>query len=464
MSISLLSIDLGSGSGRGIVVRYDENKRISLHEVYRFVNKVLQKEEHICWDIDYIFSNIKECIKKAFEFDSSISSVGIDNWGCDYAWLDKDGNILQNPRSYREGIDKQIIDKVHSIIDINALYQINGNAYFNFNSVYQLYKDIHVDRVLEKGGDKFLFMPNLFFYLLTGKKICEYTVASTSALMNVCDRDWSEEIFEKLGFLKDIRLDIEMPGVSKCSLKKEIIDELGINADNFLVTSVASHDTASAVIGLGIGHGQAYLLNGTWTLFGLELEEPVIGKALVNKSLVNEGSFGGRIRYMKMFLGTWLFRAIKENYEKLGKNYSYDDIENFAKNSSEEGFVYVDEAFIYPSSMIELFQSRYKEKYGKDIVSIEDISRLAYNSLGNLYKTAVGELEATSNVKIDKIILGGGGVKDELLFEIIKSSTNKEIDIGTGEASVLGNAVVQLYALGYIDDISSVSNIDIEYN
>jgi len=456
MPISLLSIDLGSGSGRAIVASYDDED-FSLNEVYRFPNELIKNGNKLSWDIDSLFSNIKLSIKKSFEFNPNIASIAIDTWGCDYTWIDKNGSVFGNPRSYREEIDKDIIDKIHSIIPLDDLYQINGNAYFNFNSIYQIYKDIHIDKVIENGAAKFLFMPNLFFYLLTGQYTWEYSISSTSGLMDVRKRDWSDTIFEKLSLPDNIKGDIVMPGDYKCLLKKEIFDDLDLKGDIPFVVSVAGHDTASAVIGLNVTPNTAYLLNGTWALFGIEVDEPVTDKDGVKRALVNEGSFNSRIRYMKMFLGTWLLRAIKEDYERLGQKYSYDDISEYAKKSNKDIFVDIDDEFVYPDSMIILFKQRYKEKYNKEISSTEDICRLAYNSLGNLYRLATIDIESTSNTKINSIILGGGGVKDDLLLQIIVDSTGKEIEIGTMEASILGNAVVQLYALGYTKDINKIS-------
>ena len=461
MSVSLLSIDLGSGSGRAIVASYN-NEAFSLNEVHRFPNEIIKDNNKLYWNIDYLFSNVKLSIKKAFEFEPNIESIAIDTWGCDYAWIDKNGDMLANPRSYKEEIDKSIIDKVHSIIPLDDLYQINGNAYFNFNSIYQIYKDIHIDKVIESGAAKFLFMPNLFFYLLTGEYTWEYTISSTSGLMDTRKRDWSTAIFEKLSLPENIKGGIVMPGEKKCPLKKEIFDEMGLKGNIPFVVSVAGHDTASAVVGLNITSNKAYLLNGSWSLFGIEVDEPVTDKHGVKRALVNEGSFNSSIRYMKMFLGTWLLRAIKEDYERLGQKYSYDDICEYAKKSSENAFVDIDDEFIYPDSMILLFKDRYRKKYNKEILSTEDICRLAYNSLGNLYRLAVTDIESTSNTKIDSIIVGGGGTKDDLLLQIIADSTERKIEIGITEASVLGNAIVQLYALGYTNDITNVSRVIVD--
>lgn len=454
METSLLSIDLGSGSGRAIIVA-NNGKNFSVKEVYRFPNEVITDNGRLSWDADALFGYIKNGIRKAFEENKDIKSIGIDSWGCDYTWIDKDGAILQNPRSYREEIPQSVIDKVHSIISPADLYQIGGNAYFNFNSIYQIYYDIHVDKILEKGGVHFLQTPCLFYYLLTGQRVWEYTIASTTALLDARKRDWSNEIFEKLDLPKNIKGDITFPGRKKDILKKEICEELGIKNAPY-VSLAAGHDSASAVICLNLNEKTAYLLNGTWCLFGMEIKEPITNKEGVVKGLVNEGSFDGRIRYMKMFLGTWLIRALKDDFEKLGKNYSYNDLEKMAALSGEDGFVDIDDDFIFPKSMMELFKERYKNKYGKVIEDENNIVRLAYNTLGNLYSLAVSELEENTSNSIENIILAGGGVKDELLLKIIKTCTQRNVDIGFAEASALGNAMVQLYALGITSDLDEL--------
>ncbi|MEG0584415.1 MAG: FGGY family carbohydrate kinase, partial [Cetobacterium sp.] len=179
---SVLCFDLGASSGRAIIARYKQDN-LELKEIHRFSTETLKEDKKTYWNFDHIMNEIKIGIKKALKEDNDIESIGIDTWGCDYGWIDKNGNLLRNPRSYRTEIPDKVIQEVHKKISSEKHYEICGNAYFNFNTIYQLYYDINYEKIFSKGAQEFLFIPNLIYYKLTGKKIWEYTIASTSGLL-----------------------------------------------------------------------------------------------------------------------------------------------------------------------------------------------------------------------------------------------------------------------------------------
>lgn len=451
---SVLSFDLGASSGRAIIVNM-QDYNFTLDEIHRFPNNILQCEEQIFWDFENILHEIKIGIKKALEKNPNIDSIGIDTWGCDYGWLDRDGNLLRNPRSYRTNISQEIIDEVHNKINLERLYEINGNAYFNFNSIYQIYSDINREKIFQNGGKEILFMPNLILYFLTGEKSWEYTIASTSGLLNAKERNWSQEIFEKLEIPFEIKGEISYPGEKSFYLKKEIQEELQLDKP-IKVSLIAGHDSACAVIGAPLKNKSSYLINGTWSLLGIESEEPFTDKIGIKSGIVNEGSIDKKIRFMAMIIGTWLLQKLKQEWNETGDNIGYKDFDMLVRQSNLDGEIEIDSEFIFPASMEKLICEKYEKKYKKSISKKQDILKIVYNSLGNQYKQAKDLIETLTDNKLEELVMVGGGVQDKYLIETVKRYINLPIVLGPVESSVIGNAIVQFIALKEIENIDEI--------
>ncbi|MEG1338834.1 rhamnulokinase [Cetobacterium sp.] len=449
---SVLCFDLGASSGRAVVARYKQNN-LELLEVHRFLTTTLKEDQKIYWDFNHIMNEIKEGIKKAFEMDGNIESIGIDTWGCDYGWINKNGELLRNPRSYRTEIPEEIIQEVHQKISSKEHYEICGNAYFNFNTIYQLYYDINYEKVLLKGAKEFLFIPNLIYYNLTGKKIWEYTIASTSGLLDAKKKEWSETIFDKLNFPHGIKGRITHPGYVSFPLKDEIINEIKIGK-KINVSLVAGHDSACAVIGAPLEKNSAYLINGTWSLLGIENDIAITDVIGREKGIVNEGSLDKKIRFMSMIIGTWILQKLKLEWNELGEDIDFKDFEKFADQSGLQGDIEISEDFLTTNSMESLIKDRYFEKYNITIKEKKDILKVAYNSLGNKYKESLELIKELSKKKIENIVLLGGGNQDKFLIKTIKKYLDLSIELGPVEASVTGNAIVQLI------DLKRLKNID----
>lgn len=438
---SVLCLDLGASSGRAVIATY-KNNDLELNEVHRFFTKDFKKNNIIYWDFFHILNEIKLGIKKAFEKEPNIQSLGIDTWGCDYGWLDRNGNLLRNPRSYKSPIPQKIVDEVHSKISLEDHYNICGNGHFTFNSIYQLYYDIKYENILEHGATQFLFIPNLILYYLTGEKIWEYTIASTSGLLNAKNRDWSKIIFEKLELPPDIKGNLVYPDNKHYFLKDEILKELDITKQ-IPVICVPGHDSACAVVGANLNENSGYLINGTWSLLGVELSKTITNPIGLKKGLVNEGSLEKKIRFMSMMIGTLPLQYLKNQWRKQNKNIDFKDFSNLAKNSILDNHIEITEEFLSSQDIETLIKFKYFEKYQSVINSQEDILKIIYNSLGNNYKEALELIKTLSGKKIDNLVLLGGGNQDIFLVEIIKKYLNCPITLGPVEASVTGNALAQ---------------------
>ncbi|MGL6115850.1 MAG: rhamnulokinase [Cetobacterium sp.] len=440
---SVLCLDLGASSGRAVIATYDNNNNLNLQEVHRFPTKTLLENEKTYWDFSYILKEIKFGIKKALEIDENIQSIGIDTWGCDYGWLDRDGNLLRNPRSYRTPMEEKILQEVHEKISMEDHYEICGNGHFSFNSIYQLYYDINYENILENGAQEFLFMPNLIFYHLTGKKIWEYTIASTSGLLNAQERNWSKTIFQKLNLPWKIKEELTYPNSTNYPLTEEIKKELNLNK-NIEVVCVPGHDSACAILSTKLNEETGYLINGTWSLLGIETDRAITNSLGIKKGLVNEGSARNKIRFMSMIVGTWLLQSLRNQWREQGENIDFEDFPILGKRSSLEEYIEITEEFLNCKNMESLIKNKYFEKYNQEINSKEDILKITYNSLGNKYKESLELIKSLSNRNINNIVLLGGGNQDSFLIETIEKYLECPISLGPIEASVTGNALMQL--------------------
>lgn len=451
---SVLCFDLGASTGRAIIVT-KLNKQLKLEEIHRFSTNIIENNNIYFWDFQHILKQIKIGIKKAVEKDKNIKSIGFDTWGCDYGWIDDKGKLLENPRSYRTGISNKIIDEVHKKISFEKHYKICGNGYFNFNTIYQIYYDVKKKNILKKGAKQFLFIPNLIFYYLTGKKLWEYTIASTSGLLDASTRKWSDYIFETLEIPKNIKGEISYPKDIFFPLKDSICKELKLEK-NLNVTLVAGHDTACAVIGASLKHNSAYLINGTWSLLGVENDKAITDLIGIKNGIVNEGGLNKKIRFMSMMIGTSIFQKLKKDWSNQKILMSFEEFSSLARKSDIKDEIEIDSDFLYPKNMENLIKQKYFEKYSRNLEDKKDILKLVYNSLGKKYKSSLELIESLIEKDITNIILLGGGNKDKMLVETIKKYIDKKIIIGPVESSVIGNAFVQFLTLEQINNTKKI--------
>ena len=294
-----LAIDIGASSGRHIIGYKDENSNIKMEEIYRFKNGVVKQNNHLIWDIDYLFKEIKEGIKIAINKYQNIESLSIDTWGVDYVLLQND-KIIYPCYAYRDGRTKSRINEVHNIIPFEKLYELTGSQFQEFNTIYQLYDD-KMNHRLDNVTD-FLMIPEYFIYRLTGKKVKEYTNASTTGMMDEKNNIYSNEILEKLGFERKLFKELNKPGTIVGDFNNDIQKEVG---GNIKVVLCATHDTASAVEGIDMKENSPYISSGTWSLLGLKLKKCITSLEAQKANYSNE--YGPNyIRFQKNIMGLWL--------------------------------------------------------------------------------------------------------------------------------------------------------------
>lgn len=431
---TVLAFDFGASTGRAIKAMFD-GKEISYEEIHRFENIPKIVNGHTCHDIDMILAEIKTAIEKAGEIDS----IAFDTWGVDYALLDKDGKIIHEPYHYRDERTKDALEKAFSKMIADEIYAETGNQIMNINTLFQLICDENSDK-----ADKLLFMPDLFGYLLTGKKVCETTIASTSQMLNPLTKKWSEKVISAFGIKED--------------LFASLCESATINGEynGIPVISVAGHDTQCAVAAMPAkSENVAFLSCGTWSLIGCELDEPVMTKQSNALELSNEIGANGKINFLKNISGLWLIQETRRDLAKTDKKYSYNELEMFARGSQPfRSFIDPDAPELSAHGNLPDKIRTYCKNTGQPIPeTIGQLVRCIYESLALKYRLALEQIGECTGKKFDVLHLMGGGTKDGFLCELTAQSLGISVIAGPIEATALGNIMLQLIALGEIESI-----------
>ena len=428
-----LAIDIGASSGRHILGEC-VNVEIKMTEIYRFDNGIKDINGTLCWDIDYLTHSVIEGIKQCGEKGFIPDTIAIDTWGVDYVLLDKDGKEILPAVSYRDDRTVGIPEEVDKIINREELYSKTGIQRVNYNTIYQLYCDKQSGK-LDK-AEHLLLMPEYLSYKLTGVMKSEYTISSTTSLLNAKSRTWDNEIIEALGFKRSLFNEIQMPGSIVGNLSQEIKEYVGFDTK---VVFAPAHDTASAVAACTLkGHGM-YISSGTWSLIGAQNNYPVLTPEAMNANFTNEGGVNNTYRFLKNIMGMWLFQNIRKN---LDKKYSYDQMMNMAMESDfTETFDPNDQRLVAPENMIEAVRECLK----RPDLPLADVINSVYHSLAKSYTKVVAEIEQITGEKVDSINIVGGGSKDTYLNSLTEKYTGKPIATGPVEATAMGNIRQQLY-------------------
>jgi len=457
---AVLAFDYGASSGRLVLgILNEDTKKIELKEMHRFKNCSVKLNQYEYWDFPYLYNELKEGLKKVFSKESIVTSenievlgLGVDTWGVDYGWIDERGELLSLPICYRDARTEEVFEEVHDKVSLEEIFNETGVQFYSFNSVYQIFYDIHKRKVLEKGAKQLQFMPNLFAYFLTGKKSWEYTISSTSGMVNIDNKKWSKKIFEKLDIPESIVGDIEHGGQVLAPLKETIQKELGIKPLNVILTS--SHDSAAAIAGAPLVENSLYVINGTWSIIGFESDVPVVNEEAFKNNIVNEGGIEKKARVLKMIPGLWILQQLKKIFNEKNLDIDYSDFGNMAKKSNLISFVDLEnERFLHAEKMdIEI--KEYCRETGQEVPETdEDLLRVAYNSLKKQYNKSIKELEKLVGNEFTSIIAIGGGIQDKFLCQEISDETDRVIKAGPIEASAFGNIITQFIALGLVKNL-----------
>ena len=450
--VSCVAVDLGASSGRVILSTFD-GKTIELEEVYRFPNEPVEIGNRYYWDYLRLFRGITEGLKEAAKLEDNIVSIGIDTWGVDYGLIDIDGNLIGVPIHYRDDRTNLVVDEVNTIISKDEIYQKTGIQHMPINTIYQLYSDKSIRPNILNNAKSLLFMPDLFNFFLTGEIKNEYTIASTSQLINAKTKTWDMDMISRLNLPKGIFGEIIDPGKVYGLLKQDIADQIGLN--EIPVIAVGAHDTASAVVGTPLAEKSAYLSSGTWSLLGVEIKEAIVSEKSSNLNFTNEGGVDDTIRLLKNINGLWIIQQMRKVWNREREDISFEDIIDAAKNADNNHFSIDpdDPRFMAPDNMVtEIVEYCIEQGQGRPS-NLGEISIAVYNGLTSKYAKVINELEDLIGEKIEQINMVGGGTQDTFLCQMTADATGKMVVAGPIEASVLGNTIVQFIAGEYIENI-----------
>ena len=436
-----IAADFGAGSGRVIVGTWlAASNEIQLEEIHRFENNQKIIDGHLRWDFNALFNELKTGLKKAFaKYGDEIESIGIDTWGVDYGLLDKDGKLISTPVCYRDDRTKGMLDLAFQKLPKEEFFQHAANQFMEINTAFQLLSSVSE---LES-AERLLFMPDLFNYFLTGKCYNEFTISSTSQLLNSLTHQWDDVIFDRLGLPKRLMQEIIYPGAVIGRLTDELAEEVGGNAN---VVAVGSHDTASAVASISDADDDwAFISSGTWSLMGTPTKEPIISQEAFDAAFTNEGMTDGRIRFLKNITGLWLIQQLVKEWEQEGYKCDYSELVKEAEQSTLSSYFDVDDAsFMNPEKMSEAIISYLKERNEDIPVTKGDFMRCICISLAKKYAEVKAQMERCTNKKINKIYIVGGGSRNQLLNLLTAELTGCEVVKGEVEATAMGNILVQL--------------------
>jgi rhamnulokinase len=457
MSKKILAFDFGASGGRAMLGGLEGGK-LTMEEIHRFSNDPVEVNGVLYWDVLRLFFEIKQAIIKAKK--TGFDAIGIDTWGVDFGLLDESGNLLENPVHYRDKRTENIMEEVFEILPKDYIYGRTGIQFMRFNTLFQLYYLKKYRPQLLERAKSMLFMPDLLAYFLTGKKAAEYTIASTSQMLNAKTRDWDGEILDKLGIDKGILCGIVKPGSVYGDLSDDICGELG--CEKVPVIAVCGHDTASAVAATPSKDKDfVYISCGTWSLFGTETQNPVINDKAYEYQFTNEGGYNGTVRLLKNIMGLWILQECRRQWIKDGTELSYDQIAAQA-DKVENGKFIIDcdyGEFDKPGNMPQKIQSYCRHNNLPVPQTIGEIAKCVYESLAIKYKLTLDMLSDITGIKYSSVNLIGGGSQSDVLCRLAAQKCGLPVTAGPVEATVLGNIAVALIALGEIKDIESARSI-----
>jgi rhamnulokinase len=450
-TINFLAFDLGASSGRAVVGRFD-GERLRLQEVHRFPNGPVRLLDSLHWDVLRLFEEVKcglaKCVKTC---GSDIASLGLDTWGVDFALLDARDELLGNPYHYRDRRTDGMMEEAFRRVPREEIFECTGIQFMQLNSLYQLLAMAVQGSPMLDTAHTFLNMPDLFNFWLTGRKASEFTIATTSQCYDPRAGDWAWTMLEKLGLPTRIFGEIVPPGTRLGPLHPAVAEETG--AGDLPVIATAGHDTAAAVAAVPArGHDYAYISSGTWSLMGVEVEEPLITPQSLAYNFTNEGGVEGTIRLLKNIMGLWLVQECRREWAQAGEELSWDELTRMAAEAEPFGGLVDpdDHRFLSPGDMPGKIQGYCAETGQPVLQNKAAILRCALESLALKYRLVLERLEDMLGRELPIIHIIGGGSKNWLLNQLTADATGRPVVAGPAEATSIGNILMQALALGHV--------------
>lgn len=453
---SFLAVDLGATSGRVILATLDDGQ-LQLEVLHRFPNRLIEVGGNYYWNIYALYEDILQGLTEAGKRPIEIRSIGIDTWGVDFAFVAEDGTLCSLPRAYRDPYTNGAPEAYFEHISRREVYERTGIQIMNFNSLFQLYAQHKEQSSALKHADKLLFMPDALSYLLTGKKVCEYTILSTSQFMNPRTKQVDAELLAAAGVKPELIPEVVMPGTEVGRLTPSLAKATGLG--EIPVVAVAGHDTGSAVAAVPAeDEGFAYLSSGTWSLMGVELREPEITEESFAMNFTNEGGVDGTTRFLKNITGMWLLEQCRVAWKKQGKEYSYPEIMQMVQQTRPSVDLIDPDAreFAAPTDMPQAIRLYCESRAMAVPEDDATLIRLIFDSLAAKYAEVLNKLRGVAPFEIKTLHVIGGGAQNELLNQMTADACGIPVVAGPSEATALGNVMVQARAAGLVGSLAEM--------
>ncbi len=444
------AVDIGASSGR-VVAGVRDGQGFRTEIVHRFPNGVRQRDGHLRWNLTGLFAEVEWGLRSLASTHPDVVSIGIDTWAVDYGLLDAEGRLLAEPVAYRDSRTDPVIGEVDARLDRQRQYEISGLQFLPFNTLYQLaaeQKAEHWSRVAHA-----VMLPDLLAYWLTGELRTEATNASTTGLFDARSRSWSAEAFDALGLPRDLFPPLIEPGETVGTITAEVAASTGLPSTT-VVVAVGTHDTASAVVAVPAADRDiAYISSGTWSLVGLELDEPVITDVSRAANFTNEGGVDRRVRFLRNVGGLWLLQESQRQWSIDGDEHELSVLLAAAADLPAGGPVIdVDAAeFIAPDDMPARIQTACRTSGQQVPQTPAEIVRCIVDSLSVGYARTVADAERLSGRTVSVVHIVGGGCQNALLCQLTANLSGRPVLAGPVEATALGNVMVQARVAGVIE-------------
>lgn len=448
-----------------------ESGRVELEEVHRFPNQPVRLLDTLAWDLPRLFLEVRAAIAKAAERlrrdGAALDGIGVDAWGVDCALLDARGRLLANPVHYRDARTDGIIDRVAAYVPRERIFDATGVLFMQFNTLFQLAAELEADPRRFDAVSTMLFLPDLFHYLLTGRRVSERTIASTSQMWHAGRERWCAEVLEALGIPPRILPEVHPPGTIVGPLREDIARELGLDRPPPVIAG-ATHDTAAAVAAVPAadappapGETWGYLSSGTWSLMGVELPQPLISREALAAGFTNEGGVGSSIRFLRIIMGLWLVQECRRDWEREGRSLDYAALADLAEREPPLCSIVVpdDPIFFQAGGMSGRIREFCRRSGQAPPESEGALVRCALESLALAYRDCAEALHRLTGKRIARLHIVGGGSKNRLLDQLTADALGVETLAGPAEATALGNALMQAVATGALSSIAELRRV-----
>lgn len=459
-SINIIAVDLGAESGRVISGELN-NQQLKIKELHRFPNIPVRLSDGLHWDVLRLWNDILDGLSIANQNERTyITSVGIDTWGVDFGLIDRNGSLLSNPFHYRDNRTDGMMEIAFRKMSREDIFTNSGIQFMQLNTLYQLLSMVEAQSPLLKIAETLLTMPDLFNFWFTGRKVSEFSIATTTQCFDPNKNAWSDAILSSLNIPRRLFPDIVLPGTDLGIMADWISERIGFTGSH--VIAPACHDTGSAVAAVPAEtENYVWISSGTWSIMGINHPGPVITQQSLDYNFTNEGAIGNSYRFSKNIMGLWLLQESRRIWRSQGAEYSYDRLTELAETAPEiDTVIDVDfPGFLKPGDMPERIRAYCRETHQEIPKDMGVLVRIILESIALKYRWVLEKLEEQIGKKVETIHIIGGGTQNKLLNQLTATATNRKVIAGPIEATAIGNILTQAITLGYFNSQGDIREV-----